>query len=302
MSAVAGLQGGARLRPALRPAAVLAVASASSFLVYLDATIVNVAFPDIRASFSGATLAGLSWILSAYGLVFAALLVPGGRYADVVGGRRLFLAGLAAFTRGLGAVRDGALGAAARGGARAAGGRRRAARPLLAAARDGGVPAGAADEGHRRDGGRRRARLRARAGARRADGRPRRLAARVPRQPPDRPRGARARAGGCPRRPRGRWCSRPDLLGLAARGGGGRDARARRRAGPGVGLGRSAHDRRRSSPPRCSRRCSSGAARGIRRRCSSCRCSAAARSARATSARCCSARASSGSCSRTRST
>jgi EmrB/QacA subfamily drug resistance transporter len=100
MSAVAGLRGGARLRPALQPAAVLAVASASSFLVYLDATIVNVAFPDIRASFSGATLAGLSWILSAYGLVFAALLVPGGRYADVVGGRRLFLAGLAAFTAG----------------------------------------------------------------------------------------------------------------------------------------------------------------------------------------------------------
>jgi EmrB/QacA subfamily drug resistance transporter len=100
MSAVAGLRGGTRLRPALQPAAVLAVASASSFLVYLDATIVNVAFPDIRASFSGATLAGLSWILSAYGLVFAALLVPGGRYADVVGGRRLFLAGLAGFTVG----------------------------------------------------------------------------------------------------------------------------------------------------------------------------------------------------------
>ena len=100
MSAVAGLQGGARTRPVLRPAAVLAVASASSFLVYLDATIVNVAFPDIRASFAGTTLAGLSWILSAYGIVFAALLVPGGRYADVVGGRRLFLAGLAAFTFG----------------------------------------------------------------------------------------------------------------------------------------------------------------------------------------------------------
>src|SRR5215217_5758334 len=100
MSAVAGLQGGPLARSVLRPAAVLAVASASSFLVYLDATIVNVAFPDIRASFSGATLSGLSWILSAYGLVFAALLVPGGRYADVVGGRRLFLAGLAAFTFG----------------------------------------------------------------------------------------------------------------------------------------------------------------------------------------------------------
>jgi EmrB/QacA subfamily drug resistance transporter len=100
MSMVAGLQGEARTRAALQPAAVLAVASASSFLVYLDATIVNVAFPDIRASFSGSTLAGLSWILSAYGLVFAALLVPGGRYADVVGGRQLFVAGLAGFTIG----------------------------------------------------------------------------------------------------------------------------------------------------------------------------------------------------------
>jgi EmrB/QacA subfamily drug resistance transporter len=100
MSAVAESQGAALARRALRPAAVLAVGSASSFLVYLDATIVNVAFPDVRASFEGATLPALSWILSAYGIVFAALLVPGGRFADVVGGRRLFLAGLAAFTAG----------------------------------------------------------------------------------------------------------------------------------------------------------------------------------------------------------
>lgn len=100
MSAVAAAQDGALARRVLRPAAVLAVGSASSFLVYLDATIVNIAFPDVRASFDGATLAGLSWILSAYAIVFAALLVPGGRFADVVGGRRLFLAGLAGFTAG----------------------------------------------------------------------------------------------------------------------------------------------------------------------------------------------------------
>ena len=75
MSTVARPRGGALARPVLRPAAVLAVASASSFLVYLDATIVNVAFPDVRASFTGATLAGLSWILSAYAIVFAAGLV-----------------------------------------------------------------------------------------------------------------------------------------------------------------------------------------------------------------------------------
>src|SRR5215210_623545 len=100
MSTIAAARRGSTVPSALGPAAVLTVASASSFLVYLDATIVNVAFPDVRASFAGTTLAGLSWILSAYGIVFAALLVPGGRYADVVGGRRLFLAGLAAFTAG----------------------------------------------------------------------------------------------------------------------------------------------------------------------------------------------------------
>jgi EmrB/QacA subfamily drug resistance transporter len=100
MSAVAGLQDAAPGRRVLRPAAVLAVGSASSFLVYLDATIVNIAFPDVRASFSDVTLVGLSWILSAYAIVFAALLVPGGRLADRVGGRRLFLAGLSAFTAG----------------------------------------------------------------------------------------------------------------------------------------------------------------------------------------------------------
>ena len=91
MSIAIPSRGGALRRPALRPAAVLAVGSASSFLVYLDATIVTVAFPDIRASFAGTTLSSLSWVLSAYGIFFAALLVPAGRLADVVGGRRLFL-------------------------------------------------------------------------------------------------------------------------------------------------------------------------------------------------------------------
>src|SRR5829696_8837635 len=100
MSTIAAARRGSAAPFALGPAAVLAVASASSFLVYLDATIVNVAFPDVRASFTGATLAGLSWILSAYATVFAALLVPGGRLADRVGGRRLFMAGLAGFTLG----------------------------------------------------------------------------------------------------------------------------------------------------------------------------------------------------------
>ena len=139
MSAVAGPQGGALARRALRPAAVLAVGSASSFLVYLDATIVNIAFPDVRASFEGATLAGLSWILSAYAIVFAALLVPGGpvrrrgrRAAAVPGGARRV-------HRRLAAVRDRSVRAAARRRAvlQAAGGAMLV--PVRPAARDGGV-------------------------------------------------------------------------------------------------------------------------------------------------------------------
>jgi hypothetical protein len=52
---------------------VLAIAV---FLAILDQFIVNIAFPDIRRSFSSASLASLSWILSGYAIVFAAVLVP----------------------------------------------------------------------------------------------------------------------------------------------------------------------------------------------------------------------------------
>lgn len=77
---------------------VLLVTSASGFMVFLDATVVNVAFPSFARSFPGASLAGLSWILSGYSIVFAALLVPAGRLADVLGRRRSFLAGIVLFT------------------------------------------------------------------------------------------------------------------------------------------------------------------------------------------------------------
>src|SRR5919201_5756308 len=76
---------------------VLAVTSVAVFVSFLDVTIVNIAFPDIRASFADTSLAGLSWILTAYNIVFAALLVPAGRLADRVGRRRTFLAGLGVF-------------------------------------------------------------------------------------------------------------------------------------------------------------------------------------------------------------
>jgi EmrB/QacA subfamily drug resistance transporter len=67
------------------------------FMVFLDATVVNVAFPDIEASFPQASLADLSWVLSAYSICFAALLVPLGRTADIFGARRIFVAGILLF-------------------------------------------------------------------------------------------------------------------------------------------------------------------------------------------------------------
>jgi len=69
---------------------VLLVASFGAFLAFLDATIVNVAFPSIRSSFPTVTVSDLSWVLNAYNIVFAAALVPAGRLADLVGRRRAF--------------------------------------------------------------------------------------------------------------------------------------------------------------------------------------------------------------------
>jgi EmrB/QacA subfamily drug resistance transporter len=80
------------------PARVLAVAAAGAGLAFVDATIVNVAFPDIQGEFSATTLGTLSWILNAYNIVFAALLVAAGRFADLLGRRRMFHAGILIFT------------------------------------------------------------------------------------------------------------------------------------------------------------------------------------------------------------
>ena len=77
---------------------VFLVAAAGALVAFLDVTIVSVAFPDIESDFPEASRSSLSWVLSGYNIVFAALLVPAGRIADVVGRRRVFFAGLAAFT------------------------------------------------------------------------------------------------------------------------------------------------------------------------------------------------------------
>lgn len=75
---------------------LLAVALAT-FMTYLDNNIVNVAMPAIERSLH-LSISGLEWVVSAYILVFASLLLAGGRLADVFGRRRLFLLGLGIFT------------------------------------------------------------------------------------------------------------------------------------------------------------------------------------------------------------
>src|SRR3981081_4922761 len=76
---------------------VAAVVCAGVFMASLDLFIVNIAFPAIGRHFGGASLGSLSWILSAYAIVFAALLVPAGRWADAFGRKRAFLSGLGLF-------------------------------------------------------------------------------------------------------------------------------------------------------------------------------------------------------------
>jgi EmrB/QacA subfamily drug resistance transporter len=77
---------------------ILAVLAAVAFMAQLDLFIVNVALPVIGQSYHGSSLSGLSWVLNAYAIIFAALLVPAGRLADHFGRRRFLLIGVAVFT------------------------------------------------------------------------------------------------------------------------------------------------------------------------------------------------------------
>ncbi|WP_052337242.1 DHA2 family efflux MFS transporter permease subunit [Nocardioides alkalitolerans] len=79
---------------------VLAISAAGVFVVFLDATVVNIAFPALSADFPDVTRAGLSWVLNAYAVVFGALLVTAGRLADDRGRKKVFLAGLMVFAVG----------------------------------------------------------------------------------------------------------------------------------------------------------------------------------------------------------
>jgi EmrB/QacA subfamily drug resistance transporter len=80
----------------VNPNAVLAVVAVAQFMVILDSTVVNVALPTIRRDL-GFSEQSLSWVLNAYTLMFGGFLLLGGRAADRLGRRRLFVAGITLF-------------------------------------------------------------------------------------------------------------------------------------------------------------------------------------------------------------
>ena len=84
-------------RGTTHPWLVLALVCSAQFMVVLDATIVNVALPSIQADLKMAD-GDLQWIVNAYTLTFGGFLLLGGRAGDLLGRKRVFLAGLVVFT------------------------------------------------------------------------------------------------------------------------------------------------------------------------------------------------------------
>ncbi len=83
----------------VRPNLVLAICCLSLLMVSMDATIVNVALPAIRHDF-GTSISGLQWVIDAYTMVVASLLMLAGSMADRFGRRRIFQTGMASFMAG----------------------------------------------------------------------------------------------------------------------------------------------------------------------------------------------------------
>lgn len=97
-----GAAGPPRSAPSGGDRVVVVVAVGAAFMASLDLFVVNVAFDDIGSALrvgapGGPSAADLSWVLNAYAVVYAALLVPFGRLADRYGRKQLFVAGLVAF-------------------------------------------------------------------------------------------------------------------------------------------------------------------------------------------------------------
>ena len=87
------------VRGPLRPNLVLAICCLSLLIVSMDATIVNVALPAIRHDLD-ASISGLQWVIDAYTMVVASLLMFSGSMADRLGRRRVFQAGMSLFMLG----------------------------------------------------------------------------------------------------------------------------------------------------------------------------------------------------------
>ncbi|HLK75398.1 MAG TPA: MFS transporter [Streptosporangiaceae bacterium] len=83
--------------PTSRAGVALAIMLSAQLMIILDATVVNIALPHILTSLHF-TRTSLSWVMNGYTLTFGGLLLLGGRAGDILGRRRVFLAGIALFT------------------------------------------------------------------------------------------------------------------------------------------------------------------------------------------------------------
>lgn len=81
-----------------RARAVLLITSGATFTAFLDTTVVNVAFPQLHGDFPEVSIASLTWVVTSYTVLFAALLASAGRFADALGRRRTFLWSVGLFT------------------------------------------------------------------------------------------------------------------------------------------------------------------------------------------------------------
>jgi MFS family permease len=81
-----------------RPGLILAILATASFIAVLDLYITNVGLSYLGSGVHETSLSSLSWVLSAYAITYAALLVPAGRLADRYGPKGGFVLGMAVFT------------------------------------------------------------------------------------------------------------------------------------------------------------------------------------------------------------
>src|SRR5256886_16398433 len=83
--------------PEIRKWWTLVAVAVGLFMIMLDNTVVNVALPSIQKDL-GIGISELEWVVNAYALTFGVLLLTGGKLADLLGRRRMFVAGLVIFT------------------------------------------------------------------------------------------------------------------------------------------------------------------------------------------------------------